>query len=75
MRGIWFLVIMSIVAALSHSLVPDHWVPYVVVGRAHHWSKGRTLGMAAAGALAHLASTAAVGLDSWPVLPELVDQG
>lgn len=62
MNGAWFLVGMAILAAITHSLVPDHWVPYVVVSRAHHWSRRRTVLMAAVGALAHLLSTAAVGL-------------
>jgi len=62
MNGSWFLVGMSILAALTHSLVPDHWVPYVVIARAHHWTRQRTVWMAAVGAVAHLVSTAAVGL-------------
>lgn len=62
MRDAWFLVGMATLAAITHSLVPDHWVPYVVVARAHHWSRRRTIGMAAIGAAAHLVSTGAVGL-------------
>ncbi|MGE5599665.1 MAG: hypothetical protein ACM3XS_09825 [Bacteroidota bacterium] len=62
MNGSWFPVGMAVLAAITHSLVPDHWVPYVVVARAHRWSRRRTVLMAAAGALAHLLSTAAAGL-------------
>lgn len=62
MGGILFLVGTAILAALLHSLVPDHWVPYVVIGRAHHWTRRHSIWMAGVGAMAHLASTAAVGL-------------
>ena len=49
------------VAALLHAALPTHWLPFVVVGRAQGWRTGTTLLVAAAAALAHIASTALVG--------------
>ena len=58
----WFYMGAASLVAVIHSLVPDHWVPYVVIARAHHWSRRRTIAMATVGACAHLLSTAAAGL-------------
>lgn len=30
-------------SAAVHSLIPDHWVPFVLVGRKQQWSTGKTL--------------------------------
>ena len=49
------------VAALLHAALPTHWLPLVAVGRAQGWRTGTTLIVAAAAALAHIASTALVG--------------
>lgn len=49
------------VAALLHAALPTHWLPFVAVGRAQGWRPATTLAVAAAAALAHIASTALVG--------------
>ncbi len=49
-------------AAAGHALIPDHWLPYVLMARARGMSRGRAAVMAAAGAVAHLFSTVLVGL-------------
>lgn len=70
------------VAAFLHAVLPTHWLPFVLVGRAQGWGMGRTLGVAAAAGLAHIVSTAVVGglivaaglaLDRWVegLLPHL----
>lgn len=70
------------VAAFLHAILPTHWLPFVLVGRAQGWGLMRTLGAAAAAAVAHIASTALVGalivaaglaLDRWVegLLPHL----
>ncbi len=69
-------------AAFLHAILPTHWLPFVLVGRAQGWGLTRTLGVAAAAGIAHIASTALVGtlivaaglaLDRWieGVLPNL----
>jgi hypothetical protein len=68
--------------AFLHAALPTHWLPFVLVGRAQRWSAGRLLLAVAAAGLAHIATTAAVGvlivvaglaLDRWVagVLPHL----
>ena len=49
------------VAAFLHAVLPTHWLPFVLVGRAQGWGMGRTLGAAAAAGIAHIVSTAVVG--------------
>lgn len=69
-------------AAFLHAILPTHWLPFVLVGRAQGWGMARTLGAAVAAGVAHIASTAVVGalivaaglaLDHWVegLLPHL----
>jgi len=48
--------------SLLHSLVPHHWLPFVVVGRNRKWTARKTLTLLSLGALAHIVSTIGVGL-------------
>lgn len=70
------------VAAFLHAVLPTHWLPFVLVGRAQGWGMGRTLAATAAAGVAHIVSTAALGslivaaglaLDRWVegLLPHL----
>jgi hypothetical protein len=47
------------VAAL-HTLLPVHWLPYVVMGKENGWGLPRLLRMVVGGTLVHLASTFAL---------------
>jgi hypothetical protein len=47
--------------ALLHTLIPSHWLCFVVVGRAHGWKIRKTLAVAGAAGLLHVISTVAVG--------------
>eukprot|EP00976_Prorocentrum_cordatum_P036569 744102-Prorocentrum_minimum.AAC.1 len=51
---------MSTVSVL-HSLLPTHWLPFSVVGRAHGWTLGKTLLITAAGGTCHVISTTLLG--------------
>ena len=68
--------------AFLHAVLPTHWLPFVLVGRAQRWTLGQMLGSVVAAGLAHIAVTAAFGslivvaglaLDSWigGLLPHL----
>lgn len=48
--------------SLVHSLVPHHWLPFVLVGRKQGWKTRKTLTLLGTGALVHTLSTIAVGL-------------
>jgi hypothetical protein len=47
--------------ALLHTLIPSHWLCFVIVGRAHGWKTRKTLAVAGAAGLLHVISTVAVG--------------
>ena len=48
--------------ALLHTLIPSHWLCFVVVGRAQGWRPRKTLAVAAAAGLLHVVSTVALGV-------------
>ena len=48
--------------AFFHAATPGHWLPFVLVGRAQGWSRGRTLGVTAIAGLGHAIFTAVLGL-------------
>jgi hypothetical protein len=48
--------------AFLHAALPTHWLPFVLVGRAQGWSRGRTLAVAGLAGLAHVAFTIVLGL-------------
>jgi putative Mn2+ efflux pump MntP len=48
--------------ALLHTLIPSHWLCFVVVGRAHGWSTPKTLSITALAATLHVVSTVALGI-------------
>lgn len=51
--------------ALFHTLIPDHWLPFVLIGRARNWSAGRTAAVSGTSALIH--ATLSVGLGALAV--------
>jgi len=48
--------------ALLHTLIPSHWLCFVVVGRAQGWRPGKTLIVAAGAGLLHVTSTVVLGV-------------
>ena len=46
--------------ALFHTLIPDHWLPFVLIGRARSWSARKTMAVSGTSALIH--ATLSVGL-------------
>jgi len=79
---LWSLLGGGFVAAFLHAILPTHWLPFVLVGRAQGWGLARTVGATAIAGTAHIASTAVVGsliaaaglaLDHWVegLLPHL----
>lgn len=45
-----------------HSLAPDHWLPIAAVGRARHWSTGRTARVALLCGAGHVTVSVVLGL-------------
>ena len=48
--------------ALLHTLIPDHWLPFVLIGRSRKWSAGTTALVSGVSALIHAALSVALGL-------------
>jgi ABC-type nickel/cobalt efflux system permease component RcnA len=47
------LFLTSVATALFHTLIPDHWLPFVLIGRARGWSLGTTAAVSGISALLH----------------------
>ena len=56
------LVLTTVVTAVVHTLIPDHWLPFVLVSRAEGWSVRRTISMTMLSALLHVSLSSALGL-------------
>ena len=50
------------VTALFHTLIPDHWLPFVLVGRARGWSARTTAVVSGFSAVVHTLLSIALGL-------------
>jgi nickel/cobalt transporter (NicO) family protein len=48
--------------AFFHAAIPTHWLPFVLVSRARHWTRGKTLAVSALAGLGHVALTSLLGL-------------
>ncbi|HUC44124.1 MAG TPA: hypothetical protein VMR65_08805 [Candidatus Sulfotelmatobacter sp.] len=48
--------------AAFHTLIPDHWLPFVLVGRARRWSAATTALVSGLSALVHTGLSVALGL-------------
>ncbi|MBI3857623.1 MAG: hypothetical protein HY293_18230 [Planctomycetes bacterium] len=47
--------------SLLHTLIPSHWLCFVLVGRAQGWSRRRTLGITAVAGLIHVVVNVTLG--------------
>ena len=48
--------------ALLHTLIPSHWLCFVLVGKAQNWTRGKILGVTAAAGIVHVATTVTLGI-------------
>ncbi len=58
------LLMTAVATAAFHTLIPDHWLPFVLVGRARSWSAGVTAAISGLSALVHAALSAGLGVVS-----------
>lgn len=56
------LVLTTVITALVHTLIPDHWLPFVLVSRAERWTTRKTVVMTTVSASLHVALSIALGL-------------
>jgi len=56
------LVIGSFSLSIVHALIPNHWIPMVLVGKTEGWSGKQTLWVTAIAGFAHVLSTISLGI-------------
>ncbi len=56
------LLLTAAATAAFHTLIPDHWLPFVLVGRARGWSVRTTATVSALSAVVHTLLSVALGL-------------
>lgn len=56
------VVVPTFTVALLHTLIPSHWLCFVVVGRAQGWGTRKTLLVAASAGLIHAVTTIVLGV-------------
>jgi nickel/cobalt transporter (NicO) family protein len=64
----------TILLAIVHALIPNHWLPLVAVARAEGWSKREVTGITLISAMAHVLGTVALGLVLGFIGKELAEQ-
>lgn len=58
----WLLLGSAAVVSLVHGLLPNHWLPFVLIGRVQGWTGRRMLHVLAAAGAAHVAVAGAIAL-------------
>lgn len=56
------LLIGSLLLSLVHALIPNHWIPIVIIAKTEKWNRVETLWVAAIASLSHTLSTIIVGV-------------
>jgi ABC-type nickel/cobalt efflux system permease component RcnA len=56
------LLVTAAATAAFHTLIPDHWLPFVLVGRARGWSGRTTALVSGLSAIVHVTLSAALGV-------------
>ena len=60
--GLLTLMIATFTLAVTHSINPDHWFPFVMVGRANKWKVTWVLLLAVVAGIGHVGTSVAIGL-------------
>ncbi len=60
--GEYLLLGTTVATALFHTLIPDHWLPFVLMGRARGWSLRTTAALSTLSAAIHTLLSVALGL-------------
>ena len=60
--GLWTLIVATFTLATTHTVSPDHWFPFVMVGRANKWKISWILGLATVAGIGHVGTSVFIGL-------------
>jgi nickel/cobalt transporter (NicO) family protein len=52
----------TLTTALFHTLIPDHWLPFVLIGRSREWTAGYTAAVSGLSSLIHTVLSLGLGL-------------
>lgn len=55
------LIVSTISIAVIHSFAPDHWLPFVMIGKARQWSRARHVWITSVAGIAHVGSSVVLG--------------
>jgi sulfite exporter TauE/SafE len=55
------LIFSTITVSVLHALAPDHWLPFVMLGRAQQWSRYKLTAITALAGLGHVSSSLVIG--------------
>lgn len=61
---VWALLGTSLLTGLVHTLIPDHWLPFVLIGRARGWTVGLTVFLSGLSAMVHVLLSIVLGAAS-----------
>jgi nickel/cobalt transporter (NicO) family protein len=56
------MLVSTFTIALLHTLIPSHWLCFVLVGKAQGWARRKTLGVTAAAGAVHVITTVSLGI-------------
>lgn len=59
--SLFVLLVSTVTIGVVHALAPDHWVPFVSIGKAQDWSKTKLAWVTFASGLAHVGSSSLIG--------------
>jgi len=60
--GAWTLLTATFILAATHTVSPDHWFPFIMVGRANKWKVSWVLGLAILAGIGHVGTSVFIGL-------------
>lgn len=52
----------AFVLTLLHTILPEHWMPFILVGKVQRWKRKKTIGVAVLAATGHVLITVVLGL-------------
>lgn len=55
------LLLSTLTISLLHALAPDHWLPFVMIGKAQGWTKWRLTTVTILAGIGHVSSSLAIG--------------
>ncbi len=62
MQSSFFVLLFSALSiAVIHSLAPDHWMPFIMIGNAQKWSKAKLMSVTFLAGLGHIGSSVILG--------------